>query len=199
MKDLEYILATKDIPKYTVEEIETILITECELNGKVHQLSVCMEEFAELIEVLCENVISGRVDTIHLKEELVDCWICLDYLSIIFNIQVLPPVTYYTQENCINNCILNLSTGITRISKCIREKSNAEIKIVSVINMITETLYNIHKYYNISNNDYQMKDIRYLKTERSEVRNTVKIKRISSGTLTQVSTNEEQITVDEKI
>jgi hypothetical protein len=175
MKDLEYILATKEIPKYTPDEMKAILTKECELNGKTHQISVCMEEFAELIEVICENTITGKIDMIHLKEELVDCWICLDYLSILFSIQPMPCMTYYDTEKCLNNCILNLSTGITKLSKCIREKANADIKIVSLMNTITETLYNIHKFYNIGTRDYQMHEIKCLKIERSEKRNLAKM------------------------
>lgn len=176
MKDIEYLLATKEIPSYTPDEGLAIFRKECELNGKNYQLTVAMEEFAELIEVLCENTIKGRVDIIHLKEELVDCWICLNYLEILFDIWTFPSITYYDKENCINNCILNLSTGITRFSKCIREKADADIKIIPVYTSIWETLYNIQKFYNLSNNDSEMERIRCLKIERCEQRNTAKIK-----------------------
>ena len=176
MKDLEYLLATKEIPKYTEDDILAILTKECELNGKQHQITVAMEEFAELIEVICENEIKGKIDMIHLKEELVDCWICLTYLDIIFDINMLPAVTYYTRENCLNNCILNLSNAITKLSKCIREKANAETKMISVVSSITETLFNIQRFHDIGCNDYEMRCIKMLKIERCVNRNNAKIK-----------------------
>lgn len=176
MKNLEYLLATREIPNYTQAEVLSILTKECELNGKSHQITVCMEEFAELIEVICENIIKGRVDIIHLKEELVDCAIALEYLKIIFNIgDINVEDNLYDKDNCLNNCILNLSSCITKLSKCIREKVNAHTKIVSVYTTILETIDNIQKFYNISEEDSDIVKISNLKIERCLKRNTAKI------------------------
>jgi hypothetical protein len=193
MKDLQYLLATKEIPSYSNDEIIDILTTEYNINGKNHQITVAMEEFAELIEVICENTIKGKVDMIHLKEELVDCWICMDFLSIIFDIKSLSPVTYYTRENCLNNCILNLSSSITKLSKCIREKSNAENKVISVVFTVIETLYNIQRYYELGCNDYEMKMIKMLKIERCQRRNENKMKSKDNLVLKTELTKEEKL------
>ena len=171
MNNLEYLLTSTDIPSYTEEEFYAIIQKECELLGNDISLTICMEELAELIEVLMEYNIRGRLDKLHLKEEINDCYISILRLQSVFNISpenICMDKNIYT-NNIVDNCVLNLTTAITKISKCIRKKVNAEIKALSIINLIQESLVNINHHFNIKLDE--LKPILYLKVKRSEERN----------------------------
>lgn len=176
MKNIEYKLKSGDIPSYTQEEFYEILKERCKLFDRQVLLTICMEEFAELIEVITENEIKGRIDFVHLKEEIVDCYICLMTLGVLFDTDYRSDMnakySKYRSSNLLNNCIQNLSVGIITISKCIREKDNAEMKIVSLINLITESLINIQSFYHITHDT--LEDIFQLKFKRLEERNIKK-------------------------
>lgn len=58
-----------------------------ETYGKDMQLTVAVEEFSELIKEICKNK-RGRDNRDNIIEEMVDCYIMLEQLAIIFNIGV---------------------------------------------------------------------------------------------------------------
>ena len=56
-----------------------------EVYGKDMQLTVAAEEFSELIKEICKNK-RGADNVGAIAEEMADCYIMLDQLKIIFNI-----------------------------------------------------------------------------------------------------------------
>lgn len=181
MKNIEYLLSELTSPLYNRSQMLSIIKTECKVFDTKVELSMCMEEFAELIEVITDNIIRERIDYIHLKEEMSDCYICIDKLRIIFGISNsdidIPGKNHvYGSTNLLNNCIFNLSVCIQKLSKCIREKSNANTKMIGVINTINETLYNLEKYYKIDSED--ILKITQLKIKRMNDRNISAIKEL---------------------
>lgn len=173
MKNIEYLLKKTEIPNYTYDEIINILKTECEVQGETKQLVRCMEEFSELIEVLVEYKIHGKMNYINLQEEIVDCLICIEVIKILFDIQDSDVNNYrchmYTQINLVDNCILNLSSSSIIISKCIRNRDKYERNIISLINTINETIYNITSEFELETT--VLNDIISLKIKRSNKRN----------------------------
>lgn len=63
----------------------TLLEQAIETYGKDMQLNVAVEEFSELIKEICKNK-RGRDNRDNIIEEMVDCYIMLEQLAIIFNI-----------------------------------------------------------------------------------------------------------------
>ena len=172
MENIEYLLKKTELKNYSEEEALEILKTECEIHGKDQQLIRCMEEFSELIEVILEFNIHGRMDYTNLCEELTDCMICTKVLQILFDIQktdLNKEWNIYTDENLLNNCMLNLTVSSIKISKCLRNRKNADLRIINIINTIRETIENIIKYFDINSDD--MLGIFKLKIERSNTRN----------------------------
>ena len=151
MKNLAYLL-TQPTQPYNQTEIGALLMDEFNINGADFQLIHCMEEFAELINVISENRVRGRVDTLHLIEEIADCYICVDRLKLIVNSNTVDiPGTLYKADQCLDNCISNLSAVIVTISKCLRKKSNAHMKMTTIISTVSETLYNLCEFYKVDN------------------------------------------------
>ena len=68
--------------------MKTILEKAIETYGKDMQLNVAIEEFSELIKEICKNK-RGRDNIKNIIEEMADCYIMLEQLSIIFGIQNL--------------------------------------------------------------------------------------------------------------
>ena len=63
----------------------TILEKAIETYGKDMQLTVAVEEFSELIKEICKSK-RGRDNRDNIIEEMVDCYIMLEQLAIIFDI-----------------------------------------------------------------------------------------------------------------
>lgn len=57
-----------------------------EAYGKDMQLNVAVEEFSELIKEICKNK-RGRDNRQNILEEMADCYIMLEQLTIIFDIK----------------------------------------------------------------------------------------------------------------
>lgn len=173
MKNIEYLLTKTEIPIYTREEYINILKAECDIHGKKEQLVRCMEEYSELIEVIIMNNIRGRIDYIDLAEEIADCQFCIEVIKILYDLKDSDISknfkNIYQGENILNNCILNLAQSSINLSKCVREKDKAGIKIIGLINLINETIFNIIYYYKM---DIKIiEKIFMLKIKRSDERN----------------------------
>ena len=71
----------------------TLLEQAIETYGKDMQLNVAVEEFSELIKEICKNK-RGRDNRASIIEEMVDCYIMLEQVAIIFGIgrEELEPV-----------------------------------------------------------------------------------------------------------
>lgn len=192
MKNIDYLLNRGSIPQYSEEEVYTILRTECELRGKNAQLVRCMEEFSELIEVIIASRIQGRIDYTHLLEEIADCRFCLEVIKILFEIKESEidncPDQRYESSRLLDNCVLNLTTSSIKISKCIRNKKNAELEIISIINLVNETIRNIEHFYRPSRQ--AINDIFNLKIKRSDERNQKML--VEKESKTEISTNQNE-------
>lgn len=64
----------------------TTLQKAIETYGKDMQLTVAIEEFSELIKEICKNK-RGRDNLNNIIEEMADCYIMLEQLTIIFGIK----------------------------------------------------------------------------------------------------------------
>ena len=177
MKNIEYLLAKTEIPTFSDGEVINIITEENYFDGREKTLSICMEEFAELIEVLMDESITGKLDLLHLHEEICDTTLCLEKLRLLFDISEndISDITKYKNYYRINikeNCILILTQSIINLSKCIRNKPESDRYIISTLNTIQEALANIVRYYNFSNEDIlQMRNIERLKIDRMRNRN----------------------------
>lgn len=80
--------------------------------GKDMQLNVAIEEFSELIKELCKNK-RGRDNRKNIIEEMADCYIMLEQLRIIFDIQNL----------AINDFV---DKKLARLEKRLAERGNDE-------------------------------------------------------------------------
>lgn len=173
MKNIEYLLAKTEIPKYNKGEIRNILKDECDIQGTQKQLVRCMEEFSELIEAIITNNIYGKINHINLAEEMADCLFCLEVLGIMYGIEESDIDrrfhSIYTGDNILNNCILNLTTSSIKLSKCVREKPGYVLKVIGIITLIYETLDNLADFYKVDMDI--VKDIFMLKIKRSDERN----------------------------
>ena len=172
MKNLDYLLTKTDIPSYNKEEITEIIRKENKILGPKMLMTLCMEEFAELIEVITDINLRGRIDYIHLIEEMADCEVSLYRIASILE---LNPVKYkqtfhsHKEDTCIQNCTLLLSTSIIKLSKYIREKQNADLHLFTIINDIREALSNLAEYFEIDRKD--LIKVINLKAQRIDQRN----------------------------
>jgi hypothetical protein len=184
MKHIQYLLSKTEIPSFTNDEIIAIISEENMLDGKEKTISICMEEFAELIEVMMEESITGKLDSIHLQEEFCDTVLCLEKLRTLYNISendisnVCKYDNYY-RSNVKENCILVLTQSIITLSKCIRNKPESSMYIINIINNIQEVLANIIRYYKFSSDNIsQIMKIEYLKINRMKERNQKKLEEL---------------------
>lgn len=181
MNYIEYLINEKDVPHFSSDFCDSVILDYCVNNGPEKSLSICMEECAELIDVISEYQITGRLDKVHLTEEIVDCMISISMLEFLLHMK-----SKGTDYNIIskhenrdispNICIRNLSNAIINISKIIRNKSDSEKTIYKTTDLIAESVENILLYFNIDTSDDgdhidMIKKIFMFKIQRMKERN----------------------------
>lgn len=139
--------------------------------GKNASLTICMEEVAELIDVIAGNVVD-KVDYIHTAEEIADVLISVEYMKLIYGIskEEIDDVkkTKMKKKNIALCTIITLANAQQTISKTIRRKSDSYHKIVPMVQSIIDCAEASIKLFKIKKKDIAR--IQLLKYKRLEER-----------------------------
>ena len=118
---------------------------------------------------------SGRVDSVFIKEEIIDCDICAHWLSAMFSIERRYTPNQYIivdrSDTRILTCINNLSKSIQYISKCIRNKPDTLNYMQKAVQLMDESINYLTSFFNIDElMDAQWNMIYSFKIQRLEER-----------------------------
>lgn len=172
MENLKELMKTTNKLKFTRTHKKMLIASAYETLGYETYLSICMEEMAELIEVVSDNI-SDKVDYIHTAEEIVDVMISIEIIKVIFGIKdneldKIDKKKVKSKNKVIFKSIATLSKSQQIISKNIRGKNDADAKIIPMLNNLNETLYDIISLFKIKRKD--LDKIELLKFDRLNTR-----------------------------
>ena len=177
MKNLEKLMKHAKKIKYTHKDRMACIKKSLSQIGSIEYLIICMEEIAELTDVIMGNTLN-KVDYIHTAEEIVDVKFATDILKVIYKIKEkdlkkVKKSDSKGKDKIIVRSIQTLAQSQQGISKAVRwkdresEKTIKE-KIIGIINDLNTTMADLESIYKIKNKDIEA--IEKLKTWRLKKR-----------------------------
>ena len=170
MDNLDKLLKSKDTDKilYSKKEKRTLREKSLGTLGVQYQLVICMEEIAELIDVISSNI-NDKFDYIHTAEELVDVKICTDYIMQIYGIKESErkkskrKITKKTYMLSVGD----LSKAQMKISKLIRYKDGAEDNLIDIIEYMLNSVEELTTLFKIKRKDAnKIENLKYARLEQ---------------------------------
>lgn len=165
MKTADEIHISKKEKKYLAQEAIDIL-------GAERQLTLCIEEIAELMNVLSTNILEG-FNYMHTAEEVTDVLIAMKSIAMIAGVPVpknnelnigkkkMKIFTWYSQ----------LSKAQQYISKYIRHGSLAKDKIITALNLLESATHGIIEFCGIHKRDISKIEALKFKRLKDRIRN----------------------------
>lgn len=178
MDNIEKLIKNADDIKIGKKEQYKLIEIARKAMGSNTYLSLCMEEIAELVEVIVQSYYNintlKKLDYFHIAEEIADVEIGTMIISHIVNKSELKTdkVKIDKKDSFVSwskvcDVISNLSKSQQYISKYIRKKSGSKEKIQKAIIMMLESTAKIKLIYNIDEKD--IKKIKKLKFNRMKM------------------------------
>lgn len=137
-----------------LKERRYLLQEACRTLGNERQLEICIEEIAELINVLMLDIID-EFDYIHTTEEVVDVIISMKMIELIGGIQ-LPKkmeLDVVKKKMKLFTLISQLSKAQQNISKYIRHGVIAKDKLIQALSLMDSSVKSIIEMCNIKKKD----------------------------------------------
>lgn len=178
MNNIKELMKTVDNKKYTKKEKKKIINRCRKVLGDSVYLSICMEEIAELINVISDSI-DGNMDYIHITEELVDTMYAKDILINICNIphNKINKIKKRKEikKSVAVTTIRDLSKAQQNISKYARHKNDGYDKVVSAVNIMNEAIINVQSLYRIKKSDIsKIETLKYMRNEERLANGTLK-------------------------
>lgn len=170
MDNLDKLLKSKEYDKIMYSKKQKKALREKSLNalGINYQLVICMEEIAELIDVVSSNI-NEKVDYVHTAEELVDVKICADYIMHIYDMKE-PSIKHGKRKNnkkTYLGSIGNLSHAQMKISKLIRYKNGAENYLYDIVENMLNSVEELATLFKIKKKDLnKIENLKYARLEQ---------------------------------
>lgn len=132
--------------------------------GTTKYLMVCVEEIAELIEVIINN--NKHINYIHTAEEIADVRISINIILVICDIKSSKigkiDTKKKSKKQTISNMLNNLSKSQQYISKYVRCRKDGDEKLVSALSMMAKACYDAETIYKIKKKDIEkIENIKY--------------------------------------
>lgn len=164
----EYMKA--DIPSYSKKQERELTMSALNMLGEDKYLTICIEELAELNEVITSNTLS-KVDYIHTVEEITDVMFCMDVIKLICgvsNSQLKKKSSKIKKKNVLITSVRNIAKSQQNVSKYIRWKKDGYDKAVDALNLLNETIPVLIDFFKIKKKD--LEKMRNIKIKRLEER-----------------------------
>ena len=159
-----------DVPSYSKKQERELTMSALNMLGEDKYLTICIEELAELNEVITSNTLS-KVDYIHTVEEIVDVMFCMDVIKLICglsNSQLKKKSSKIKKKNVLITSVRNIAKSQQNISKYIRWKKDGYDKAVDALNLLNETIPVLIDFFKIKKKD--LEKMRNIKIKRLEER-----------------------------
>ena len=164
----EYMKA--DIPSYSKKQERELTMSALNMLGEDKYLTICIEELAELNEVITSNTLS-KVNYIHTVEEITDVMFCMDVIKLICgvsNSQLKKKSSKIKKKNVLITSVRNIAKSQPNVSKYIRWKKDGYDKAVDALNLLNETIPVLIDFFKIKKKD--LEKMRNIKIKRLEER-----------------------------
>ena len=141
---------------YSKKDKKRLIQRSLEQIGASEYTVICMEEMAELNDVIIENTTS-KFDYIHTAEEIVDVMFCIEVLKVIFDVKEKDIKKIKKRDNkgkkkVVLKSIQTLSQSQQVLSKTIRHRNRDKkkllekiIPVINDLNQITSELCTLYK------------------------------------------------------
>lgn len=161
-------LLKEKVPTYGRKIQKHLIEGACDELGDQTYLTICMEEIAELLELVGENKL-GKLDYYHTAEEITDVIISSEIIMVICNIRNKDiSKAHKFKKNVEMTAVTNLSRAQQNISKYIRWHNAGFDKIEQAVELMNDTVASLIDFYKIKKKD--IAKIRNLKFQRLEER-----------------------------
>lgn len=155
--------------KYSKKKRVSLINDTCKILGYERYLMICMEEMAELSEVISQNIIN-KTDYLHTAEEIADVYNSIMIIQVICGIKSskLEKVDNKKRpkKSAIFNTLSCLSKAQQHVSKYVRNTKNADERIVLALNLMNRACADAISVFKIKRKDIEkLENIKYKRLE----------------------------------
>ena len=162
------------VPTYSKKQQQRLIEEACDEIGEHTYLTICMEEIAELMEVIGDNKIN-KLDYYHTAEEITDVIISSEIIMVVCNIQEKEiGKTHKYKKNVDMTSVRNLSKAQQNISKYIRWHNSGFDKVIQAVELMNDTVASLIDHYHIKKKDVaKLRNIKFRRLEERLMMGTV--------------------------